>query len=188
MDSFMHPASRPHWRTRVSLATAILLTVGSCITSARGQSQPSSAPISPQPAATPPIATPPAAETLKPTPPPAAPNTGAGWLRVTGTNVNVRAQPDTNSLAVTRVAKDTLLQSLGLEHGWYAIKPPPDVFSIVAIRTPHDKEDRIVTTIERQGNQGVVRVEEGTTLRVRAGSRLTNVDPKESWVQAKLPN
>lgn len=116
----------------------------------------------------------------------AAPSGDVGWLRVTGNSVNVRARPDLNSLAVTKVSRDALLQSVGKEFGWYAIKPPAEVFSLVAARYRDETTGRDVSLIERQGNVGVVRVEEGTTLRVRAGSRVVEVDPQQSEVQTRL--
>lgn len=150
-----------------------------------------------QPAASerrdPPIVTPPNPDLVKPADPtratpttPGASTAETGWFRVTGNSVNVRSRADVNSIPVTRVTRDTLVQAVGREFGWYAIKPPADSFSYVAARYRDETQGRDVKLIERQGSEGVVRVEDGTTLRVRAGSRVVNVNPQDSDVQTKL--
>lgn len=110
----------------------------------------------------------------QPTTRPARP---AVWLRITAEELNVRSRPDANSVIVTRVPRDAVLQAVGKdEYGWYRILPPDDVFSFVA--APY---------VERRGeNQGVVAVQSGT-LRVRVGSRVQEVDPMKSEVQTLLP-
>jgi len=98
------------------------------------------------------------------------------WLRVTGSEVNVRARPDVNSMAVTRVARDSVLQGVGEEHGWHKILPPPGVFALVSS-----------AYVQREGEaRGVVHVSSGS-LRVRAGSTLYSVDPLLSDALARLP-
>ncbi len=108
---------------------------------------------------------------------PAIPNSAdATWIRITGNTVNVRARADVNSLPMTRLERDSILWAVRRENGWYAVKPPSDVFSLVAAQF-----------IERVGtDRGVVKVGADSSLRVRAGSRHTTVDPQLTDIQAKL--
>lgn len=100
----------------------------------------------------------------------------ATWIRVIGNTVNVRARADVNSLPMTRLERDSILWAVRRENGWYAVKPPSDVFSLVAAQF-----------IERVGtDRGVVKVGADSSLRVRAGSRHTTVDPQLTDIQAKL--
>lgn len=107
-----------------------------------------------------------------------APDPSAGWLRITGSTVNVRARPDLNSLSMTRLDRDTIVWAIKKEGSWWAISPPPDVFSLIAARF-----------VERTGaDRGIVKVEPGSILRVRAGSRNVQVNPQETDVQSKIGN
>lgn len=102
----------------------------------------------------------------------------ATWIRISGNTVNVRARADVNSLPMTRLERDSVLWAIRRENGWYAVKPPADVFSLVAAQF-----------IERVGtDRGVVKVGPDSSLRVRAGSRHTTVDPQLTDIQAKLSN
>jgi hypothetical protein len=106
------------------------------------------------------------------------PDPSAGWLRITGSTVNVRARPDVNGLSMTRLERDTIVWAIKKENGWWAIAPPPDVFSLIAARF-----------VERTGaDRGIVKVKADSILRVRAGSRNVQVNPQETDVQAKIGN
>jgi len=108
---------------------------------------------------------------------PAATQAAEFWIRVTASEVNVRARPDVNSTPVSRVPRDTLLRATGVEYGWYRVRPPEGVFSLVA-----------AAFVERRGvGEGVVRVRSGA-LRVRVGSLVQAVDPERSDVQTLLEN
>lgn len=107
---------------------------------------------------------------------PAAPAANT-WLRVVTDDVNVRSKPDENSVIVTQVGRDTLLQATREEFGWYQILPPADVFSYVAA----DYVDR------RGADRGIVSVRSGS-LRVRVGSTQRELDPEKAEVQALLPS
>ncbi len=97
------------------------------------------------------------------------------WLRVIRDDVNVRARPDTASVAVVRVPRGAVLHATGQDDfGWYRIIPPEGVFSYVA--GEH---------IRREGAEGVVDVQSGT-LRVRVGSLVHALDPLQSDVHALL--
>ncbi len=108
---------------------------------------------------------------------PTAPQADEFWIRVTASEVNVRARPDVNSTPVARVPRDTLLRATGVEYGWYRVRPPEGVFSLVA-----------AAFIERRSaDEGIVRVRSGA-LRVRVGSLVRVVDPERSDVQTLLEN
>ncbi len=101
----------------------------------------------------------------------------ATWLRVTAERVDIRSRPDANSVAVTRVDRDTVLRAVEQDaYGWYRIEPPTGVFSYVSAEH-----------VERQSaTDGAVTVRSGS-LRVRVGSTLRDVDPMQNEVQMLLP-
>lgn len=97
------------------------------------------------------------------------------WLRVTADELNVRTQPDANSIVVARIPRDTVLRSLGLRFGWERVEPPANTFCYVAaeyVRLEGDAE-------------GVVATQTGG-LRVRAGSHARDLDPAQSEVLGLL--
>lgn len=97
------------------------------------------------------------------------------WLRVTADELNVRTQPDANSIVVARVPRDTVLRSAGLRFGWERVEPPADTFCYVAaeyVRLAGDTE-------------GIVATQTGG-LRVRAGSQARDLDPAQSEVLGLL--
>lgn len=114
--------------------------------------------------------------------PTTAPSTPAGesasppWLRVLADSVNLRSRPDANSIIVMRVERDAVLKAGGRDaYGWYPVEPPAGAFSYVG-----------AAYVDRRGpTEGVVSVREGT-LRVRVGSRVHDLDPWQSEVQARL--
>lgn len=108
--------------------------------------------------------------------PATAPADGEGyWLRVVADPVNIRSRPDANSLAVTRVPRETVLRALDSEFGWHRILPPEGTFSLVAA----------AYVDVRSETEGRVAVREGG-LRVRVGSTLREVNPLDTEVQATL--
>jgi len=97
------------------------------------------------------------------------------YLRVTVDRLNLRSRPDQNSVAVAQVERDAVLRGSGFEFGWHRVVPPDGVFSYVSAQY-----------IRPTGpDEGVVAVESGK-LRVRVGSRLTDLDPLRSEVQTLL--
>lgn len=97
------------------------------------------------------------------------------WVRVTADRLNVRSEPDLNSLVVARVHEGTLLKSVRQTFGWHAVVPPVGVFSLV-------HKDYI----DRRGNdEGVVSVRSGK-LRVRVGSLIQPRAPEQCPVQILL--
>ncbi len=102
---------------------------------------------------------------------------GATWLRVRGERVNLRARPDRNSVIVAVVTEGDVLECVGGEYGWRAVVPPEGVFSYVASEFVEVDESGV----------GRVKVEAGK-LRVRVGSRVTELDPLKSDVQTWLAN
>jgi len=100
------------------------------------------------------------------------------WLRVVADLVNIRSRPDANSLVVARVPRDTVLKGVERDaYGWYRILPPEEVYSFVAAEY-----------VDRRGpTEGVVSTRSGA-LRVRVGSLVYEVDPKQSEVQTLLPS
>lgn len=98
------------------------------------------------------------------------------WLRVAGNEVNLRSRADRNSLPVTRLDRDQVLQAVGTEYGWHRVLAPEGVFSFVSARFV----DQISET------EGIVSVTSGD-LRVRVGSELNEVDPMQTEVQRLLP-
>ncbi|MCK4340184.1 MAG: SH3 domain-containing protein, partial [Phycisphaerae bacterium] len=115
-------------------------------------------------------------ENRSPLPQPASqPTAQAYWLRVTADRLNVRSQPDANSIVVTRVERDAILRALGSRFGWHRVLPPEGVFSYVS-----------AAHVERQSEtEGLVAVRSGT-LRVRVGSLVRELDPLKSEVQTLL--
>lgn len=101
----------------------------------------------------------------------------AGWLRVVGDEVNLRARPDVNSVSVMRMPRDAVLKAEGGQFGWYRVEAPPGVFSYVAALYIQRRPD----------GTGVVSVQSGT-LRVRVGSLVRDLDPERSDVQTRLEN
>lgn len=115
-------------------------------------------------------------DTMAATQPVTQPAAGPIWLRVIVDQVNLRSRPDANSLPVARFERDTVLRATGRDpYGWYAIVPPKDVFSFVAAEF-----------VDRRGpTEGIVSVRSGA-LRVRVGSLVQDVDPRQTEVQALL--
>ncbi len=108
--------------------------------------------------------------------PPAAPLAEpAYWLRVHTDRVNLRTRPDTNSLAVSRVDKDSVLRAVGSEFGWHRVTPTPDVFCLISAEFVQQQTE----------NLGLIKTSSGN-LRVRAGSALRAVDPLRSEVLTLL--
>lgn len=99
------------------------------------------------------------------------------WLRVRGDRVNLRARPDRNATIVAVASDGDILECVGGEFGWRAVVPPAGVFSYVAAE---------FVELDADG-RGRVKVEAGK-LRVRVGSRVTELDPLRSDVQTWLAN
>ncbi|TWT44845.1 hypothetical protein RAS1_12630 [Phycisphaerae bacterium RAS1] len=99
------------------------------------------------------------------------------FLRVTSASVNVRSRADRNSVAVTRVARDSVLIGDGEEFGWHRVRPPAGAFCYVASQFVLDQGDGV----------GLVSVQSGA-LRARVGSTIASVDPAHGEVQALLPS
>ena len=131
-------------------------------------------------AATAPAQTP-LSEEVKPTILQVAPATSQpfapGWLRTTGDRVNLRARADQNSTIVGQVARETALYAVGREPGWFKVKPPEGVFCFVAAEFATKTSETTATVAVKSG-----------TLRVRAGSLVTDVDPMNTEVLARLEN
>lgn len=98
------------------------------------------------------------------------------FLRVTGSEINVRRVPDVNSLVLTRIAQDGVLVGVEEVRGWHRVMPPPDVFSFVAAQYVEQRGERL----------GMITVEPGYTLNVRPGSTVNEIDPMRYARQAKL--
>jgi hypothetical protein len=125
------------------------------------------------PQVAPSIATPePVAKPESPAPQPAPKEF---WLRVTGNSVNLRSRPDVNSTPLAQLDRDTFLEGAGMESGWYRVRPPRGVFSLVDGEFIQLKSD----------DEGEVAIRDGT-LRVRAGSLVTDVNPTTAEVQTLL--
>jgi len=109
------------------------------------------------------IATRPAAESLR-------------WLRVAVDGLAVRVRADQNSVPATRLGRDAVLAAVEREGGFYRVVPPEGTF--VYVSAAH---------VERSGElrEGVVKVQSGS-LRVRAGSTMTRIDPATSDVITRL--
>ena len=103
-----------------------------------------------------------------------AQETRHSWLRVTTDRVNIRSRADLNSQIVGRASQGDVLESTGIDSGWYAIIPPPGVFSLVASQFIERVDD----------THG--RVEVDTSLRVRVGSDIQPYDPMLCEVQTHL--
>lgn len=98
------------------------------------------------------------------------------WVRATSDRLNVRAMPDTNSLVVVKLERDTVLRAVGQIYTWTIIDPPPGVFSLVSAEYVK----------ETGPGEGEVDVSPDSSLRVRAGSLVAPVNPLESPVQTRL--
>lgn len=114
-------------------------------------------------------------------PPPNQPATAASqpaayWLRVTADRVNLRTRADANSVVITRLERDAVLEAVDSQFGWHRVRPPEDVFSYVSARH--------VDQVSHE--EGIVSVRSGM-LRVRVGSLIAEVDPLQSEVQTLLP-
>ncbi|MBI5863142.1 MAG: hypothetical protein HZB38_01250 [Planctomycetes bacterium] len=109
---------------------------------------------------------------------PETPAGEVGWLRITGNVVNIRSRPDVNGLSMARLDRDKIVWGVKKLDGWYAIEPPPEVFSLVAAEFVKRTAD----------DRGLVEMKAGETLRVRAGSAAAQIDPMKTDVQARLAN
>ena len=97
------------------------------------------------------------------------------WLRTTGEAVNLRTHPDGNSLVVARVADGAMLRAYANRDGWHEVDAPRGAFCLV-------HRDYVW---RESPTRGVVNVSSGT-LRVRAGSLVSNIDPWTSPVVSNL--
>lgn len=144
------------------------------------------APASAQPPQeSPPVVVPPLVPTpgqaTQPAPPPAVREESAPtqpqeyWVQVTRDRVNLRSRPDTSSVPVAQVERDSFLRVTATSDGWLRVRPPKGVFCLVAAEY-----------IDTQTpDRGVVAISSGT-LRVRTGSRVVDLDPLASEVVALL--
>ncbi len=118
----------------------------------------------------PPATDAPARVTTRPTP------ESPRWLCVAVDSLAVRVRPDQNSVLTTRLGRDAVLVAVEREGGFYRVLPPEGTF--VYVSAAH---------VDRGGalREGVVKVQSGS-LRVRAGSTTTRIDPAASDVIARL--
>ncbi|MFH1748077.1 MAG: SH3 domain-containing protein [Planctomycetota bacterium] len=101
---------------------------------------------------------------------------GHYWLRITADDVNLRSQPDNNSIIITGLGRDDVLEAVSEQFGWHRVCLPDGVFSYVG-----------ASYIDRTSEQeGIVSVRTGN-LRVRVGSLIRELDPLQSEVQVLLP-
>src|SRR5262245_31131866 len=157
----------------VAIASALAVPIG------LGQTTPgttTTAPATPAGGLPPVNTVAPVPEAVLKTPDAPAPASAGNWLRISGNTVNVRARPDTNGLSMTRLERDAIVWGVRKENGWWAISPPPDVFSLIAPRF-----------VERRGSErGMGKVEPGRPVGGRARSRNVQVNPQETDVQTKI--
>lgn len=98
------------------------------------------------------------------------------WLIVSTGKLNIRSRPDMNSAVMVEAGLDDVLRGVEPLPGWHKVYPPDGAFCYVSAKN-----------VKATGNQGVVEVAEGSSLRVRIGSASGNLDPLQAERVALLP-